>query len=433
MKLIIAWAFIFLIQGCSFAQKYSFDTFTENFVKIYRALEIPDLQLSFAENFRQIKSSANIQQQLEFFDQVDKELPFYNTKQKNAQQQLDFSLIQYETRLNKERLVLEKRWVDEKSQGTLPDNLYNLPHGKEWYAYYLKRWTGADVSPDELYATGLNEVQRVQKHIDDIRLQSGLSEDSFYHYLNDPSFFYNNQAQVQQSFENTKAVILKNISRLFTVINIPDVGIKKGIDENLVQTPGYYSNNIFYYNYFDKPYNKRQVDWLFIHEAIPGHHYQTSVAAQSNRSAVQLLFWYPGFSEGWAAYTEELGKELGVYKTPYDELGKWEWDIVRSVRVLIDIGLNFYGWSDDKALACWNKYIVNQDAIAMREINRMKRWPAQVITYKYGAEKIMSWKEKEMQAMGNAFNIKKFHDKILAHGSLPFFLVERNIFTNTGD
>lgn len=180
----------------------------------------------------------------------------------------------------------------------------------------------------------MEEIERVKQHIEDIRLQTGMDSAKFYQHLNDSSFFITNESQVQQAFEKTKNIILKNIGDLFNVTQISNINIQRGTNNELAQTPGYYSNNTFYFSYFDKPYNKRQIGWLFIHEVIPGHHYYASVATQVNRSSVQQLFNYPGFSEAWAAYTEELGKELGVYQTVYDELGKWEWDLVCSVRVL---------------------------------------------------------------------------------------------------
>lgn len=94
----------------------------------------------------------------------------------------------------------------------------------------------------------------------------------------------------------------------------------------------------------------------------------------------------------------------------------------------LDIGLNYYGWSNEKALAFWKQHISNDDDIAMREINRMRRWPAQVITYKYGAAQIIKWKQLVQAKQGDHFDIKAFHDKILQHGPLPLFLVEKNVF-----
>ena len=159
------------------------------------------------------------------------------------------------------------------------------------------------------------------------------------------------------------------------------------------QVPAYYAEtrSTFYYNYFDKPFNNRQVAWIYMHEAIPGHHYQIKFEEQLEKSKIKNLFFYSGYREGWAAYVEELIHDFGTYTTKYDELGKWEWDIIRSVRVSMDVGLNYYGWSDAEALQFWQQHIKGQDAIAQREIGRMKRWPAQVITYKYGANQILQW------------------------------------------
>jgi uncharacterized protein (DUF885 family) len=330
--------------------------------------------------------------------------------------------------LNLEKLSLEKRWISKKISVIPTNNFHDIPDDSAWYVYFLKKWIGADVNPDELYLNGLEEIERVKQNIENIRLQTGMDSIQFYSHLNDSSFFITNELQVQQAFENTKNIILGNLNNLFFAHSVPDVNIQKGTNKELAQTPGYYSDNTFYFNYFNKPYNKRQISWLFIHEAVPGHHYESSVSARVNRSAVQQLFNYPGFSEGWASYTEELGKDLGVYQTVYDELGKWEWDLVRSVRVPLDIGINYYGWTGEKALAFWKRYIAGQDDIAMREISRMRRWPAQVITYKYGAAQIVKWRKLMEAKQGDKFDIKEFHKKVLEHGPLPFFLVERNEF-----
>jgi uncharacterized protein (DUF885 family) len=403
----------------------NFNDFRNSFVKGYSSLNIPQLQLSYAANFQNIQSLAGIEQQTHFFQEVQAAIRNYKKEGLTKEQNNDLDLIGFETNLHLERLSLERDWRRKKPVVIPINDFHNIPDDSAWYVYYLKRWLGADVNPDELYLNGIVEIESVQKHINDIRLQTGMDSSTFYHHLNEDSFFLTSQTQVQKAFENTKSIIQKNLSNIFSVTNIPDVEIKRGTNKELVQTPGYYSDNTFYYNYWDSPYNKRQVDWLFIHEAVPGHHYQTCIASQSKRSDLEQLFWYPGFSEGWAAYCEELGKQLGVYRTPYDELGKWEWDLVRSVRVPLDIGINYYGWDDAKALAFWKQYIPGRDDIAMREINRIHRWPVQVITYKYGAEQIMKWR-KEFEQNTN-FNIKTFHEKILEQGSLPFFLIERNV------
>jgi uncharacterized protein (DUF885 family) len=405
-----------------------FDVFSDKFVTGYNQLKLPQLELSYVAGLEHIGTAAEIEQQLTFFNRTDVELANYKTEALTPSQKTDYALITYECRLNLERLALEQQWAKHRPEKISNGGIITIPDGKAWYAYLLKRWVSADVTPDEIYKFGLAEVRRVQQHIEAVRQQTGLDEGVFYKHLNDPEFFESDPKKVQQAFDQTKAVIYSNLPKLFNDTQIHELNIKAGESKQLAQTPGYYDNNTFYYNLFDKPYNKRMYNWLFIHEGVPGHHYQASIEAKTKTSAVQLLFYYLGFAEGWGAYTEELGKQLGVYQTPYDELGKWEWDIVRSVRVPLDVGLNYYGWTDEQALAFWKKNIRNQDDIALREIARIRRWPAQVVTYKYGALQILHWREELQQKQGKNFDIRDFHSRVLDHGSLPLFLVKANVF-----
>jgi len=409
-----------------------FDEFSKNFVNGYQSLHIPDLELSYVSGLQHIGSAESIQKQTDFFKSIQSQLASYKAGDLNPSQRLDYDLITYETSLNLERLALEQQWLKDRPAKISTDGIITIPNGKAWYAYLLKRWVNDEVTPDQIYQFGLGEVKRVKGHIEAVRKQTGLSENDFYSHLNDPSFFIADSNEVQHSFERTKEIVYNNLPNLFSITKIAGLKIQKGAARQLAQTPGYYDNNTFYYNLFDKPYNKRQIDWLFLHEAVPGHHYQSSIIADTKVSEVQNLFFYMGFAEGWGAYAEELGKDLGVYKTPYDELGKWEWDIVRSVRVPLDVGLNYYDWTDQQALDFWKKNIRGQDDIAMREIARIRRWPAQVVTYKYGALQILHWKEALQKKQGKNFDIKDFHDRVLNHGSLPLFMVKENVFKGNG-
>lgn len=428
MKALVLFAGILTIFLFPAAGRQNFDAFSSKFVSDYKALTLPQLELSYVSGLEHIGTEENIKRQQEFFNWANKGSSGYKVETLNPSQRIDYQLIKYECKLNLERLALEQEWVKHQPEKISAGGIITVPNGKAWYTYLLKRWVSADVTPDEIYKFGLSEVNRVQQHIEAVRQQTGLGDDAFYKHLNDPGFFESDPKIVQQSFEHTRAVIYGNLPKLFNDFMIPGLKIKAGESKQLAQTPGYYDNNTFYYNLFDKPYNKRQYDWLFIHEAVPGHHYQSSIEHRTKTSAVQQLFYYMGFAEGWAAYTEELGKQLGVYQTPYDELGKWEWDIVRSVRVPLDVGLNYYGWTDEQALAFWKKHIRNQDDIALREIARIRRWPAQVVTYKYGALQILHWKEELQKKQGRDFNIRDFHSRVLDHGPLPLFLVKENVF-----
>jgi uncharacterized protein (DUF885 family) len=419
----------FIVTSAGYCKTESgFSVFSKKFVDGIREINPPSLQLSYVENLKHISSSKNWQKQFDFFRGIQKELSSFSPKELTASERIDFYLIAFETGLNLERLSLEKRTGPLINGELDASGIYRVPAGKEWYAYFLKRWTASDAIPDSIYAAGIKELEAVKNNVEDIRRRTGLDQHAFYAHLREDSFYFRSEEDVRAAFEQTKTVVLSNLSRQFILHDIPDVAIRRGTNEALAQTPGYYTENVFYYNYFDSPYNKRQVDWLFIHEAIPGHHFQISIADQLHQSDMQNLFHYSAFSEGWAAYTETLGKEIGLYRDIYSELGKWEWDLVRSVRVPLDIGLNYYGWTDDQALAFWKKNVINQDDIAMREINRLKRWPAQAISYKYGAARINDWKNKMKAAEGDRFDVKQFHEDILRHGSLPFFIIQKIIF-----
>ena len=419
--------FISLLCSTGFKNQPDFNQFTAGFVKGYTALKIPQLDLSYVTMLKQIKSPEEIKRQVVFFESIKSEEKKINITGLTPGQKQDYELIAYETDLNLERLALEVQWTANKPKEISSGGLHSVPNGRTWYAYFLKNWLSANVTPDEIYKFGLSEVERVKGHIEAIQKQSGLSEAGFYRHLNEKEFFIADPKEVQKQFEHTKDIVYSNLDNVFSPRKIPALKIEQGANAAMAQTPGYYNNNVFYYNLFGKPYNKRQVDWLFLHEAVPGHHYKSSINSEVKQSAVQQLFYFLGLEEGWGAYVEELGKDVGVYKTPYDELGKWEWDIVRSVRVPMDIGLNYYGWTDEQALAFWKKNIKNQDDIALREIARVKRWPAQCITYKYGAGQIMQWKQALQKREGPKFNIKTFHDRILNLGSLPVFMVGERV------
>ncbi|RYU91708.1 DUF885 domain-containing protein [Mucilaginibacter terrigena] len=421
-------AFIGMLFAFSLAMAQGdFKTFSARFVSGYNSLHIPQLELSYESQLQHIPSLAAVKKQQVFFSRIKQGLKQFDLQKLTANQTTDYQLIQYETDLNLTRIDLELKWIAVNAKVTT-NGIYNIPNGKEWYKYLIKRWVNDDITPDAVYKFGLSEVEIANKQIEAIRKETGLSDAAFYKHLNDSSFYITDPAQIQQTFEQTRKVVMQNLPKLFSNTNIPQVQIRKGNSERLAQTPGYYDSDVFYYNSFNNHVNKRQVDWLFLHEAVPGHHYQSSVLGQAKVSDVQNLFYYMGFAEGWGAYAEEYGRELGLYKTPYDRLGKWEWGIVRSIRLPIDVGINYYGWTDEQALTFWKKYIKGQDDIALREIRRVRRWPAQVITYKHGAAKIMEWKTELMKKQGSRFDIKDFHNRVLSHGSLPFFMIRENVF-----
>jgi uncharacterized protein (DUF885 family) len=417
--------FMCLFSTICFGQQVDFAQFADKFVTGYQSLHIPDLELSYVSDFDDIKSADSVEIQIKFFSAVKTGLLAYKMNALTPAQQQDELQIAYETDLNLQRLALEKQWLANKPDSISTKGIYTVPNGRQWYIYLLKRWLTDDVTTDQVYQFGLDEVKNVKEHIEAIRRKTGLSEDSFYRHLNDPEFFTSDPKFVQHLFEEAKDSIYHHLDRVFNQHAIPPLIIKRGESARLAQAPGYYDNNTFYYNLSTTHYNIRQVDWLFLHEGVPGHHYQTSVYSDQKHSKVADQFFYLCYAEGWACYTEDLGGKIGLYKTPYSELGKWEWDIVRAVRIPMDIGLNYYGWTDAQALVFWKTNIRGQDDIAMREIARVKRWPVQAITYNYGAAQIKAMRDKLQKMQGAKFDIKDFHDRVLSAGVLPWFMVQK--------
>jgi uncharacterized protein (DUF885 family) len=412
---------LLLVSQILFSQNKNFEAVRKDFVKNYIALQIPYHQANYVQNLKSIKSIENIIQQEIFFKTVEKQLTNVDVGSLNEYQYLDYQLMKYEAELNLERISLEKQFdvtieLDDKK------SIHAIENGKNWYTYLLKKWVDIAVTPDEMFQFGLDEIKKVKSRMKDVQVRSDLSEQAFQAHLNHPSFFFYNVNEIQHAFESIKREVAKKASKIFPYLDqISEVNIVQGTNVSLLHVPAYYSNGTFYFNYFNEPFNKRQSGWIYIHEGIPGHHYQNRVNNIIKRTDLQQLFWYSGFVEGWGAYVESLGNDLGVYKTIYDEYGKWEWDLIRSVRVSLDVGINYYGWSDEKALAFWKQHVKEQDDIGMREINRMKRWPAQVITYKYGANLFLKLLEKAKK--GKNFDFKRFHENILKNGDIPLFVL----------
>jgi len=241
-----------------------------------------------------------------------------------------------------------------KKEGNLPTIYFlqgytcstiDLPFSPEHpYLKLIRSWVDAEVLPDEMYTFGLKEIKKVKDRMKKLQVLSNMSEDNFKDHLNDAQFFMDDPNDVKIAFEEIKERVQTKATGLFPFVNkVPEVNIRQGTNAALVQVPAYYSDGTFYFNFFDQPFNTRQLGWFYIHEAIPGHHYQSSMNTLVNRTEIQNMFWYPGYVEGWGAYVEYLGKELGVFETIYDEYGKWEWDLIRSTRVCLDVGINYYG------------------------------------------------------------------------------------------
>lgn len=415
---------ILLLSCNSQSNKNQFNLLINEYCQSFKNLNIPSLKMNIDKNFNEIQPIDSLQIQEDFFISVKKRLKTFNQNALNDNQKIDYDLLDYTLTLNLERIKLEKDWKLHSKNSLKINSLLQLSNGKEWYKYYLKKWTSDNVTPKEILEFGMKEIEKVKKKIKEIQLESNKDSIEFYQYLNSSKFHTLNYKNLEKEFNKISSTISKTYTKLFPGSEaIHKLKIKRNPHLRLKNVPAYYSENTFYFTVFEQAFNLRLKDIFFLHEAIPGHHYQTIMNEKVKTSKLRQLDYYRGYREGWATYVEELGKELGLYNNIYDYLGKWEWDIVRSVRVVLDLGIHYYGWTDEKALKFWKEHIANQDSIALREINRIKSMPCQVITYKYVANEILKLKKKEKNNYG--LTDLEFHKKILDMGSLPIFVLKK--------
>ena len=425
LRIFIICLLLITMHPC-FGQAEDWSTFKSKFVEQYNSLDIAPVRLAYQDNFHSIKSKEELSRQKEILERLEMEIGRIDLQTLEPKQLVELEYIRYILDLNRERLVLETRWDANRPDSIPSAGIHLIEDNRDWYKYLLKRWLDSSVDVDSLYAFGKSEIQRAKLKIEEIRIQTGRDKQSFARYINSDAFFTTDADSVSKMFyAYHKWVVPKLIAFFPEITEIPELRITRGNNKRVAQVPGYYSGNTFYYNLFDKPFNTRQATFLYLHEALPGHHYEVSHRDLIDENELNALFNLPGYGEGWAAYVEEIAYELGLYQNIFDQLGRWEWDLIRSVRVVLDIGLNYHGWSDEKALEYWKKHIKEQDDIGRREIARMRRWPVQVITYKYGASKILEW--KSILERKPDFDLFEFHKQVLRMGPLPYSVLEQYV------
>ncbi|MES2851101.1 MAG: DUF885 domain-containing protein [Bacteroidota bacterium] len=424
----ITTAFVFsCILHCSLTAQ-SFEELKDNFIIGYSNLRLPGYTYDYRNYFSTIPSRDIINEQKEFFKQAERNLLSVNKENLSAKQQLYFKTIAYEVQFNLQRLQLEEEWVNE-GRKIPAGGLYTLSHHKQWYQYFIHKFTSTAISPAQVFEMGKAEVARVKKEISRLQNQLGYHDETvFYTHLNDPVFFLTDKTTVVNRFSNIDSTVRKNLSAFVGHVSTPSVYAMEWPGAGPSTPPGIYlhhsdnafGKDVFQFNFYGGHYNYRVMEWIYMHEGIPGHHLQASL-----RKADPLLdlFVYPGNFEGWACYVEYYGKELGLFTDAYMELGKWEWDLVRSLRLVLDAGIHYYGWTKQQALQYWKENIKGQDDIAEREVSRVTNWAAQALSYKIGASFIFQLQEN-WRLKNPAGQLKDFRLQYLSAGMVPLLIMQ---------
>ena len=315
----------------------------------------------------------------------------------------------------------------------------DVPNGREWYEYLARYHTTTDLTPDEIHEIGLTEIKRIRAEMEDIIASVKWSGDfnSFLDFLRtDKRFYYDNADDLFDAY----LIMSKKIDPLLPLIFKDFQKAPYGVTEIPMESapytttayynspskgrPGYYYVNLY------KPESrpKYEIPVLSVHEAVPGHHFQISIAQEmENVPEFRKHQSFTSFVEGWALYSEELGEHMGLYDDPYDKFGQLTYDMWRAIRLVVDTGMHYKDWSRDDAIDLFVNNTAKSILDIENEVDRYIAWPGQALAYKIGQLKILELRTKAEKELGDKYDIKDFHYEVLKRGSVPLSVLESYI------
>ena len=312
----------------------------------------------------------------------------------------------------------------------------DIPDGKKYYEQLAKHYTTTDLTPDEIHDIGLKEIQRIRAEMEEIidSVNWDGNFESFLNYLRtSPRFYYDNPDDLFDAYLIMSKTIDPLLPKLFNVFPRAPYGVIPIPAESAPFTTTAYYNSpspgrpgYFYANLY-KPDSrpKYEIPVLTVHEAVPGHHFQISLAQElENVPTFRKYQGITAFVEGWGLYSEELGEYINLYDDPYDKFGQLTYDMWRAIRLVVDTGMHYKDWTREDAI---NLFIENSAKSILdieNEVDRYIAWPGQALAYKIGQLKILELRSKAEKELGKKYDIKDFHDEVLKRGSLPLDLLE---------
>ncbi|PJK08394.1 DUF885 domain-containing protein [Lysobacteraceae bacterium NML95-0200] len=353
------------------------------------------------------------------------------TLRREARQALETSVIPAYAKL----LVFFRNEYMPRARTTLAAEA--MPDGKDWYRQQIRHYTTLDMSAEEIHQIGLKEVAQIRAEMEAIIQQVGFEGHSpqtrFQDFLaflrSDPQFY----AKTPQELLSRAAWIAKRVDgqlgkiigklprNRFTIVEVPP-------DIAPFWTAGRGGASTYWLNTYDLPsrplYN---LPALTLHEAAPGHALQGSLVMEMGETPAFRKQYISAYGEGWGLYSEWLGKEMGIYETPYEDFGRLTYAMWRACRLVIDTGVHHKGWSRDEALAYLRENTALSEHEVTTEVDRYISWPGQALSYKLGEIVMMRLRREAEAELGEKFDVRRFHDALLAPGSIPLPLLEEEI------
>ncbi len=376
-----------------------------------------------------------------FFDPIDK-LPASFSDVDKARLIRDFERAITEHLFPSYRRLGEFLRDEYLPHGRSTSGIGSLPNGKEYYQHCVRYWTTTRLTPDEIYKIGEGEVARIRAEMEQVKKEMGFEGElqAFFQYLRTDAsfkpfrtpeevlqFFYSIQGKLEPKLKES---FLKQPETAFEIRRTEAFREKTASAEYMPGSADGSRPGVFYVPIPDaKEFNITSgMESLFLHEALPGHHYQ--IALQQENQALPLFarfLWYGAYGEGWALYCESIGEELGLYTDPKQRMGALGDEMHRAIRLVVDVGLHWKGWTREQAI----EYMMSNEPLSeegtIAEIERYMAYPAQALSYKIGQLKIRQLRKECEQRLGKRFSVAEFHHEVLRNGGMPLEILERRL------
>jgi uncharacterized protein (DUF885 family) len=316
-----------------------------------------------------------------------------------------------------------------------------MPGGQEMYRYLVRSNTTTELSPDELLDIGLAELKRIESEMERTKQAAGFSGSlaAFREFLKtDARFKFKDEAAMRAEFTRVRDTVLDQLDKAFSTkpraqltfrFHEPFVAPDRPAAEYAPGSADGRRPGVVFLNTFDlasRPTYTSEV--LQLHEGLPGHHLQTQYAAANTALPRFRRFGHEtAFVEGWALYAESLGAEFGLFSDPYQKFGALNFDSWRACRLVVDIGLHWLNWPRETAIEFLLSHTTLSRSEAEEEVDRYIAIPGQALAYKIGERSIMDLKERARRALGEKFDLKRFHDAILRDGAMPLAILEAKV------
>jgi prolyl oligopeptidase len=319
--------------------------------------------------------------------------------------------------------------------------IWDTPGGDDWYQKRIEWYTTTKLTADEIHEIGLREVARIRAEMDKVIAQTGF-KGSFAEFLQflrtEPRFRHTDPQQLLRAYMAMAKRIDPLLPQYFGKLPRMPYGVRPIPEQTAPDTTTAYYQGPgmdglragYYYVNLYKPEERPtyEIPVLTIHEAVPGHHLQIALAQELGElPKFRRDFEATAFVEGWALYSESLGEEMGLYTDPYDKFGQLTYEMWRAVRLVVDTGMHHKRWTRQQAIDFFKANAAKTELDIVNEVDRYIAWPGQALAYKIGELKIKQLRQEATSTLGTRFDLRAFHDAVLANGAIPLDVLEANV------